>query len=209
MGAVVSTGALSRVPLCKQTQSDVIRGAIRRSRTQSDAMKARSDAIRYHVRPCNQTQSDAIRGVRHLQSMLGRHLMAMQLDLRRAQPALQRRILLARIVQLLRDDLGTIAIRRALPTQPGNLLLRRRARIVTFMPLPSEESSEVIRGHQRSSEVIRGHQGSSVTPSARQSDAICEAIRRHQWGSSPAARGACSDAPRHAPPSPPPPPVSG
>ena len=71
--------------------------------------------------------------------MLGRHLMAMQLDLRRTQPALQRRILLARIVQLLRDDLGAISIRRALPTQPGDLLLRRRARIVTFVPLPSEE----------------------------------------------------------------------
>ena len=154
-------------------------------------------AIRRNHTPIrrHQTPSDAISGVRHLQSMLGRHLMAMQLNLRRAQPALQRRNLLARIVQLLRDDLGAISIRRALPTQPGNLLLRRRARIVTFMPLPSEESSDVIRGHQRSSVVI--------------SDAISEAIRRHQRGSSPAARGACSDAPRHAPPSPPPPPVSG
>jgi hypothetical protein len=110
--------------------------------------------------------------------MLGRHLMAMQLNLRRAQPALQRRILLARIVQLLRDDLGAISIRRALPTQPGNLLLRRRARIVTFMPLPSEESSDVIIGHQRSSEVIRGYQRSSGVIS----DAISEAIRRHLRG---------------------------
>ena len=89
-------------------------------------MNSRSDAIRYHVRPCNQTHShtnqtpsDAISGVRHLQSMLGRHLMAMQLNLRRAQPALQRRILLACIVQLLSDDLGAISVRRALSTQPG------------------------------------------------------------------------------------------
>ena len=51
--------------------------------------------------------------------MLGRHLMTMQLELRRAQPALQRRILLACIVQLLSDDLGAISVRRALSTQPS------------------------------------------------------------------------------------------
>jgi hypothetical protein len=140
-------------------------------------------AIRRHHTPIrrHQTPSDAISGVRHLQSMLGRHLMAMQLNLRRAQPALQRRILLARIVQLLRDDLGAISIRRALPTQPGNLLLRRRARIVTFVPLPSEESSAVIRGHQRSSDVIRGHQGSSEVIRGHQTSS--EVIRGHQTSS--------------------------
>ena len=146
-----------------------------------------SGAIRRH-----QTPSEAISGVRHLQSMLGRHLMAMQLNLRRAQPALQRRILLARIVQLLRDDLGAISIRRALPTQPGNLLLRRRARIVTFVPLPSEESSDVIRGHQRSSEVIRGYQRSSGVIS----DAISEAIRRHQRGNQTPSAGFVTCCPR-------------
>jgi hypothetical protein len=135
-----------------------------------------SGAIRRH-----QTPSEAISGVRHLQSMLGRHLMAMQLNLRRAQPALQRRILLARIVQLLSDDLGAISIRRALPTQPGYLLLRRRARIVTFVPLPSEESSEVIRGHQWSSVVIRGHQWSSEVIRGHQWSS--EVIRGHQWSS--------------------------
>ena len=83
MGAVVSTWALSR---CLS--------AIRRHQRGSSSIAA--------VHACNQTpsvgfvihcggarmQSDAISGVRHLQSMLGRDLVTMELELRRAQPAL-------------------------------------------------------------------------------------------------------------------------